>query len=165
MLAGTTAHELFHAKSYKAARLDESGEICLYRSGISMVDRNDPNAKRGGEKEYFGKMEEAIVAECTKKFLQKIETDPLFRDETVAILKIKKWAVHYLRSSGVSEDQLETMIEEIKYIPNPQTIVQQVLSAYADEEYRSAYAAGMLHRLVEEKRWNQWRDIVRGNVG
>lgn len=80
LLASTIAHELFHAKSYKSARVGKSGEdVRAYRSGMAMFDRKDPNEESGDEKEYFGTLEEAIVAECTKKFLDEMAQESLFR--------------------------------------------------------------------------------------
>src|SRR3989344_7722222 len=101
LFASTVAHELFHLKSYKSARVGKSGEdVRLYRSGLSMIDRKDPNEEMGEEKEYFAMLEEAIVAECTKKLLDEIGTDSFFSEEAEAVRKFKDWVVAYYRLDG-----------------------------------------------------------------
>ncbi len=152
MFASSVAHELFHLKSYKAARVSNSGEdVRLYRSGISMVDRKDADAEAGEEKEYFGILEEGIVAECTRKAMDRIGKETLFNEETKAIAKLRDWAISYFRSTGIPEEKLKLLRDELKYIPDPITHVEQILSSSDDEDKRSAYAAGIFHRLVEEK--------------
>ena len=152
LLASVIAHELFHAKSYKAARVGESGEdVRLYRSGMSMIDRKDPDAKAGEEKEYFKKMEEAIVTECVRRFLEKISEQALFREEAKAVAQIKVWAMAYLRRTNVPEDKVVEFGEEIKYIPEPREKVEEVLAYSGKEKDREAYTAGMFRALFENK--------------
>lgn len=153
LFASHVAHELFHANSYKAARVDASGKrIRLYRSGIAMADRKDSSSKKAGEeKEYFGMMEEAIVAECTRKALEKLKEAPLFKEEAEAIQKIGGWAAGHFRSAGVPEEKVNLMLRELKYIPNALERVKSVFAFSYNERKREAYAAGMFSRLAQEK--------------
>lgn len=151
LLASTIAHELFHAKSYKSARVGNLGkDVRAYRSGMAMFDRKDSSEESGDEKEYFGSLEEAIVAECTKKFLDEMAKESLFREEISAIRRFRDWVVGYYRKSELSPQKVEELKNEIKYITNPIEKVEQVL-AYSDkEEDRQAYAAGMFRALYEK---------------
>lgn len=78
------AHELFHKKSYKSARVHESveapdadpgspalGDAELYRSGLQLFDRKDRSVEVGSERVYFSHLEEAIVAESAHKLLMR----------------------------------------------------------------------------------------------
>src|SRR3989338_3274570 len=60
LFASGIAHELFHLKSYKSARVGADGDLHLYRSGLSMIDAKDHAEASGEEKEYFAVLEEAI---------------------------------------------------------------------------------------------------------
>ena len=92
LFARTIAHELFHLKSYKSARVGKSGEdVSVYRSGFSMFDRKDFNEEMGEEKRYFGELEEAIVAECTKRLWNEIKKENIFSEEIKEIEKCKIW--------------------------------------------------------------------------
>lgn len=151
LFASTVAHELFHLKSYKSARVGKSGEdVRLYRSGLSMIDRKDPNEEMGNEKEYFAILEEAIVAECTKKFLDEISKDSAFSEEAEAVKKFRDWVVAYHRSGGIPEEKAKEFERELKYISEPQNKVERVLAFSDDEEERQAYAAGMFEALCEK---------------
>ncbi|MEK7581844.1 MAG: hypothetical protein AAB488_00725 [Patescibacteria group bacterium] len=151
LFASTVAHELFHLKSYKSARVGKSGEdVRLYRSGISMIDRKDPNEEKGEEKEYFAMLEEAIVAECTKKFLDEISRDSEFREEAEAVRKFRNWAVAYYRRAGMPEEKAKEFERELKYIAEPQDKVEMVLAFSDEEEKREAYAAGIFSALYEK---------------
>jgi len=151
LFASTVAHELFHLKSYKSARVGKSGEdVRLYRSGLSMIDRKDPNEEMGEEKEYFAILEEAIVAECTKKFLDEISKDSAFSEEAEAVRKFRDWVVAYYRRSGIPEEKAKEFEKELKYISDPQNKVERVLAFSDNEEKRQAYAAGMFGALYEK---------------
>ena len=151
LFASTVAHELFHLKSYKSARVGKSGEdVRLYRSGLSMIDRKDPNEEMGEEKEYFAMLEEAIVAECTKKLLDEISADSVFSEEAEAVRKFRDWVVAYYRKGGISEEKAKEFEKELKYISDPQDKVERVLAFSDDEEKRQAYAAGMFGALYEK---------------
>ncbi|MBI2064039.1 MAG: hypothetical protein HYT65_03560 [Candidatus Yanofskybacteria bacterium] len=150
LFASTIAHELFHLKSYKSARVGKSGEdIRLYRSGVSMIDRKDQNEESGEEKEYFAMLEEAIVAECTKKFLDEIGEDREFSEEVQAVKKFRNWVVAYYHRRGIPEEKTKEFERELKYIADPQDKVEQVFAFSDDEEKRQAYAAGMFGVLYE----------------
>jgi hypothetical protein len=150
VFASTVAHELFHLKSYKSARVGKSGEdVRLYRSGLSMFDKKDPNEEGGDEKEYFAVLEEAIVAECTKKLLDGISSDSIFSEEIEAVRQFRDWVVAYYRKNGVAEEKVKEFERELKYISEPQDKVERVLKFSHDEEKRQAYAAGMFGALYE----------------
>lgn len=151
LFASTVAHELFHLKSYKSARVGKSSEdVRLYRSGLTMIDRKDPNKEMGDEKEYFAMLEEAIVAECTKKFLDEISKDSTFSEEAEAVKKFRDWVVAYYRRGGIPEEKAKEFERELKYISEPQDKVERVLAFSDDEEKRQAYAAGMFGALYEK---------------
>lgn len=154
--ASAISHELFHAKSYKAARVGKTAEdVRLYRSGISMIDRKT-DVVSGEEKEYFGILEEAIVAESTKRLLDQIKEKPIFKKEAEALDRMRDWITKYLRKTGVPEKKLRLLESELKYIPDIGNIVQRVLTYSNEEEKRAAYAAGTFQRLVEEKKVESW---------
>ncbi len=151
LFASTVAHELFHLKSYKSARVGKSGEdVRLYRSGLSMIDKKDPNEEAGEEKEYFALIEEAIVAECTKKLLDEISGDALFSEEAKAVTNFRDWVVAYYRRGGVPEEKVKEFEKELKYIADPQDKVERVISFSDKDEERQAYAAGMFGALYEK---------------
>jgi hypothetical protein len=162
LFASGVAHELFHAKSPKSARVGKSGDGAhLYRTGISMIDRKDTSVAIGDEKEYFGMLEEAIVAECTKRLLEQITKEEPFREEAEAVKKIWGWVREYHRKGGVSEETLEQMGEELKFIADPQKRIEEVETYSENEVDRQAYAAGMLRRVHEKgevesmERWHE----------
>ena len=116
-----------------------------------MFDRKDFAAEAGEEQEYFGMLEEAIVAECTMKFAARIGVEAPFRKEVEAIKQIGNWAMEFSRRSGAPEEKIKLIEDELKYIPDPENRVRDVLAYSDDEGERSAYAAGMLNRLAEDK--------------
>lgn len=155
--ASGVAHELFHLKSYKSARIGESGEgVRLYRSGISMIDSKDPTERSGEEKEYFAQLEEALVVECTRKSHETIKAHPLFREEAEAIDQIVRLVADQWRRSGVPEEKVVLAQREIKYIPRARERAEQVLSSSDDEGRRAAYAVGMFGRLLKENEIEFW---------
>jgi len=115
-----------------------------------MIDKKDPLKKEGEEKKYFGMMEEAIVVECTKKFLKIISKNEIFREEIEALDSLKKWIASYYRRNGVVEEIVEEFEKEIKYISNPIKKVEDVLAFSEDEVQRSAFTAGMFSSLSKE---------------
>lgn len=151
LFASTVAHELFHLKSYKSARVGKSGEdVRLYRSGLSMIDKKNPDEEMDDEKEYFAMLEEAIVAECTKKLLDEINKDTLFNEETKAVAKFRDWVIAYYRRGGIAEEKAKEFERELKYIADPQDKVERVIAFSDKEEERQAYAAGMFRALYEK---------------
>ncbi len=152
LFASAVAHELFHLKSFKSARIRPNGNPALYRSGLSMIDTKDASEKVGEEKEYFAMLEEAIVAECTRKFLEEIGKDAEFSAEMQAINKLKAWISAYGRSGGLWEEQVKEFENHIKYIPDPEERVKRVLAYHTDEENRQAYAAGMFNALYTDEK-------------
>lgn len=151
LFASAVAHELFHLKSYKSARVGKSGEdIHLYRSGLSMIDRKNPDEEIGDEKKYFDMLEEAIVAECTKKILDEISKDALFNEEAKAVAKFRDWVVAYYRRGGMPEEKAKELERELKYIADPQDNVERVIASSDKEEERQSYATGMFRALYEE---------------
>ena len=153
LFASTLAHEMFHLKSFKSVRLGESeGDVLLHRSGLNLIDKKDPSAKFGEEKEYFGMLEEAIVTECTKKVLDKISQEEIFREEVEVVERFRKWVLAYFKRKGLPEGKIDELDEEFKYIDNPKEQVRQVLASSDDENMRQAYAAGMFGSLYEQGR-------------
>jgi len=151
LFASTIAHELFHLKSYKSARVGKSGEdVRLYRSGLSMFDKKNPDEKVGEEKAYFSVIEEAVVAECAKKLLDEISRDALFSEEASAVIKFRDWVIAFYRRSGVPEEKVKEFEKELKYIADPQDKVERVLAFSEKEEERQSYAAGMFRALYEK---------------
>jgi hypothetical protein len=162
LFASSVAHELFHAKSPKAARVGKSGnDVRVYRTGLSMMDRKDADAELGDEKEYFGMLEEAVVAECTKKLLEQITKEEPFREEAEAVKKIWGWVSEYYRKAGMTEEKIQQVGEELKFIADPQKRIEEVETYSEDEGDRQAYAAGMLRRVHEKgevesmERWHE----------
>jgi hypothetical protein len=150
LFASTLAHELFHLKSYKSARVGSfDKDVHLYRSGLTMLDRKDENEELGTEREYFSMLEEAIVAECTRDFIQKLGNEPFFEEDTLAISKLINWAVAFYRRSGVPEEKIKIIEDEIRYIKAPQSKVAEVVKSYDNEPSRQAYTAGMFTSLFE----------------
>ncbi len=149
--AATLAHELFHLKSYKSASIKEAAEeIRPYRSGFSMHER-DFDKKAGEEKVYFSMLEEAVVAECTKKFLEKVkEKDETLNKEHEANEKLKEWFCNFNLSKGVPEEKIETIKEELIFIPDAEKKVKEINNQYENEEGRQAYAAGLITRLYKD---------------
>jgi hypothetical protein len=162
LFASSLAHELFHAKSPKVARVGKSGEdVRVYRTGLSMMDRKDPDAELGDEKEYFGMLEEAIVAECTKRFLEQITKEEPFLEEAEAMKKIWGWASEYYRKTGMTEEKVQGTGEELKFIADPQERIKEVETYSEIEVDRQAYAAGMLRRIYEKgdvESMERWRE-------
>lgn len=153
MLASCIAHELFHSKSYHSARTAKSAEdIRPFRSGLAMRDRKNPDAARGSEKEYFSMLEEAIVAECTKKFLDKIGEDEQFKEEVDAMKRFKSWVMGYFKRMELPPEHIMAINEEIIYIPDVRVFVDRVLKERPDEESRQEYAAGVLRALHDSNR-------------
>lgn len=151
LFINSLAHELFHWKSYKAARVGDSGDdVRLYRTGVSMIDRKDLNREPSKEKEYFGALEEAIVAECTKKFLEEMDGNNEFNEEAKTIAIIRDWVIAYYHRRGIPEEKAQEILGEIKYIAKPQNKVKEVLAFSDDETKRQAYAAGMFNALHEK---------------
>ena len=119
-----------------------------------MVDKKDPEAERGKEKIYFDELEEAIVAECTKRLLEsgEMQTNPLFVEEAQARDKFLGWVANYFRNTGKSEETIQLIVSETKYIPNAQESVKQVEAENDDEGKRASYAAGMFHRFLQDNK-------------
>ena len=65
-----------------------------------MIEK-DHNEEIGDEKEYFAMLKEVIVAEYTKKFLDKIGKDNTFSEEAEVVRKFRDWVVAYYRLGGI----------------------------------------------------------------
>ncbi len=148
---GTLGHDLFHLKSYKAASIGNSAEdIRPYRSGFSMYER-DFTKEAGKEKVYFGMLEEAIVAECTKKPLKRIkEKDEDLSKEYEANEKLKEWVYNFNLSEGVPKEKIEAIKEELFFVPDAEQKVEKITTEYDDEKSRQAFAAGLIARLSKD---------------
>lgn len=151
LFACSAAHELFHLKSYKSARIGRDAEdVRVYRSGITLTDRKDNSRELGEEKIYFEYLEEAIVSECVKKFYKEVSKNSLFVAEAEAIKKISDWVIAYRLHSEVSEETNRKFELELKYVSNPQEFVAQVLAFSDNEDERQAYAAGSFDSKMQK---------------
>ncbi len=146
LLASTIAHELFHLKSYKSVRvLEDSYQV--YRSGLQMTDVKSSSELTGKEKVYFSHLEEAIVAECTKKFLDELGEESFFAEEYTPLSQLKDWLVKYYQRINVPKHIIKEFEDGLKYIPNPQFYVDKVLNFSEDENEREDYAVGLFNSL------------------
>lgn len=144
LFASSLAHELLHLKSYKSVsidKLDEEKGARLYRSGLRLMDTKDPNELSGEEKEYFAVLEEAIVAECTRKALNELSKEGEFKEESEAVKRIMSWVITYYRRIGGPEEQIKEFEGDIKYIVNPKAKVQMIIDYSPNEKDRQALAA------------------------
>jgi hypothetical protein len=149
LLASTIAHELFHLKSYKSARTQENS-WGLYRSGLQMTDIKNQTKVVGEEMVYFSHLEEAIVAECTKKFLDELGKESFFAEEYTPLSQLKDWLVQYYQRINVPKHIIKEFEDGLKYIPNPQFYVDKVLSYSEDENEREDYAVGLFNSLTTQ---------------
>ena len=144
---------MFHLKGYKSARIGKSGsDIHLYRSGITMVDRKDTEAGVAGvgeEKEYFTVLEEAIVAECVRQFLDIFAEEDGINEELIAFNQIRDYISKYYESIGVDEIRIKVFEQELKYIENSPKILEEIIS-HSDIEERQRYAAEMYANLIKQ---------------
>lgn len=146
VFSGLLAHELFHLKSYKSACVGDVGDdVWVYRSGFSMFDRKNDKTMI-----YFLKLEEAIVAECTKIFLKEIEKEYVSRDEINATKKIKEWITKFAIKKGTYSDEVQMLIEDVNYIDDPQNIVDSVISFSKNESERQSFATGMFDARLKK---------------
>jgi hypothetical protein len=151
VFASTLAHEMFHLKGYKSARIGKSGsDIHLYRSGISMVDRKDIEAEVGEEKEYFTGLEEAIVSECVSQFLDILAEEDGINEELIAFNQIRDYISKYYESIGVDEIRIKLFEKELKYIENTPQILEEIISHSEIEEERQRYASEIYDNLIKQ---------------
>lgn len=150
LFACSIAHELFHLKSYKSARIGEDTEdVRVYRSGITLTDIKDKSKKLGEEKIYFEHIEEAIVSECVKKFYEEVGKNSLFASDFEALKKIRDWIVASRRRAGAPEETNKKIESELKYVSRPQELVAQVLAYSDNEELRQDYASGAVDSKLQ----------------
>lgn len=151
VFASTLAHEMFHLKGYKSARIGKSGsDIHLYRSGITMVNRKDIEAEVGEEKEYFTVLEEAIVSECVRQFLDILAEENAINEELIAFNQIRDYISKYYESIGVDEMRIKVFEQELKYIENSPQILEEIISHSEIEEERQRYASEMYYNLIKQ---------------
>lgn len=145
------AHEMFHLKGYKSARIGKSGsDIHLYRSGISMVDRKDIEAKQGDEEIYFQVLEEAIVSECVRQFLDMLSEEDLFNEDLLAFNQIRDYISKYYKSIGVDEMRIKVFEQELKYIENSPQILEEIISHSEIQEERQRYASEIYDDMIKK---------------
>lgn len=146
--ACVAAHESFHLKSFKSVLTEGEREIGeLYRSGFSMYKNTKIEDNEDEKTIFFGKLEEAIVAECSKKFAEILWKQPGFKYEFASLQIFRDWVMKYHIRHGASEKELAGLAEEIKYIANAPDIVQQVTKQSDDENERQSLAAEMFKLL------------------
>lgn len=149
--ASILAHEMFHLKGYKSARIGKSAsDIHLYRSGLSMVDRKDIEAKQGNEEIYFNMLEEAIVAECGRQFLDMLVEEDGTNEELLAFNQIRDYIIKYYKRIGLDEMKINIFIRELKYIEDSTQKLEEILKYSDREEVRQEYAAGLYASLGEQ---------------
>ncbi len=148
LFATVLEHELFHMKSYKSARLTEGSKtIQLYRSGLSMNAKKNPDENAEQEIEYFGMLEEAIVDECSIKLGDEISHDRIFSEEAKALERLRNWVIQYQQRRGLSNETIDKFKSEFRYLGDPQEEVNKVLAYSQNEEDRQSYAAGLFDGL------------------
>lgn len=139
------AHELFHAKSYKAARIMPDGNPDVYRSGLRVTGKND--------EQFFAELEEAIVVEMTRKFnAESIPTIPSLREEAVSIEKIKAWIRTTLKLYGAFTPAHEARINEVYSIPNIKEFIQFLdtpIDLGTASSHTLGYALGVIDRCLQ----------------
>jgi hypothetical protein len=141
------AHELLHAKSYKAAQVRQ--DVQPYRSGVSVFSRRD-------EAEYLANLEEAIVAEVTRQVYEShIRRSAPFDREVSATEVVKGWLDRSMSAQEVDPADRAIVLSEIYVVPDAEKIVE-VLEGEVEspdpEMYRLGYVAGALRRLLDEDR-------------
>lgn len=151
LLGSLIAHESFHAKSYKAFRVgNQSNETYAYRSGMNMFDRkNDEIADR--YKVYFDELEEAIVAECTKRLcIQESDTSTKFEKEKRAMIEFRGLLVDLLNSKNELTEERKFFIDNIKYVPDPEYRIEAIKNFSDDIDARRGFLHGMLVAFIED---------------
>jgi hypothetical protein len=161
-------HEFFHKKSYKSAQVapnrgflskvfNRRVELDLYRSGLSMVDRKRSSRSKNNAKEYFGDLEEAIVAEMTQKYFRKhIESDPRYAQQysDTVRLKLKLQSLLDKASPGdFPDDAKETLkqrLEDLIFIKDASEIFAEIERTDIDDAYRLGFILGSLSRMSQE---------------
>jgi hypothetical protein len=150
-MAGTIAHELFHAKAYKSWRISsKERRDDLYRHGLQMIDIKNPQAESGTKQKYFSVMDEAIVEKLASQAIELIEQDPLFREESEATKQLLNFYLGFARRNGKSPEFLQRMEDEFRYVSNAQKRLKSVLDFSEDQNDREDYTAGMFKALAEK---------------
>lgn len=138
------AHEMFHLKSFKSILIDKKVEAEVFQSGVSLYLP---------EAELFGELEEAIVAECTRKLHKALAANPLFSTEVAATEQAKErlrpWFIKILKEGGFDEGDVAKVLDEIFSLPVGQELFR-VLEGSETESYKLGYLQGALHRLMQD---------------
>ncbi len=150
-LATVLAHELFHFKAYKSAKITKEGDIKSYRSGIAVSDREK-------EVEYLVEIEEAIIAKVVRKFYEEeIRNNPLFADEVLKTDKVKDWIKKSMQMRDWDENKSQFMLDEIYSMPESDKMLEVLekkdFKGYKGknlEEFKIGYVDGCLKRLIEK---------------
>ncbi len=146
-LASVIVHELLHLKSPKAAQTGEKhDDVRPYRSGLTMFDRKYVEGSDMDEVEYFGELEEAVVAECAKLATEELRMKLLNQEEIAAHEKFLGWIVAFMRRHRKTEDEINLFIDELKDAGITREDVEKIDALPKDEEYKQAYAAGTFSR-------------------
>lgn len=138
------AHELFHLKSPKMAQIS-NGKGVPYRSGVTAFDRS-------GKTEYFAELEEAIVAEMTRRFYEsEVVGSQLFETEIKKTGEIKSWIGKVLDARGVDESMKRKILDEIFFVPDADDMLEVINRHDKTEEYKIGYVNGAFERLLGNK--------------
>lgn len=146
----TLAHEMFHAKSPKAAQIFGEKGLGLYRSGIEMVGRLSADSNIGDGVCYFDILEEAIVSECEKVISIKLVEQNFFKKEIEAIESIKKMVINHLDSINASREDIE-LVNDLCYFENAKEQLQYIVDYSENERLRQIYAFGLINAMVSGK--------------
>lgn len=146
------AHELFHLKAYKSARINKEGETQIYRAGIAMFGIGKGGDKKKVDK-FFGELGEAIVAELNRRFYQEyIRDNHFYAEEVKAVDIIKRWALKSLELRGMPIDERgRALITELITVPNAKEIAA-VLESKKPEEFKFNFIDDILLGFSLEKK-------------
>ncbi|PIT92072.1 MAG: hypothetical protein COU08_04430 [Candidatus Harrisonbacteria bacterium CG10_big_fil_rev_8_21_14_0_10_42_17] len=146
--AACVAHELLHAKSYKAVQVFKDGDIGPYRSGLRVFDRTD-------EGHYFTDLEEAIVVESTDRFFKtELIQNPLFISEINALTVVKRWVKKSMEIRNFSEDRQRDILDQLYSLPHLETIAQALegeVDSDDPEMYKIGYIDSILIKAIQEE--------------
>ena len=148
--ASTLAHEMFHVKAFRSAKIDDAHPIAYtYRAGITLTDTKTPVLEDEKNRIYFAPLEEAIVTECARKALEKLSTQESFKEEYDAVKKIIGWVAGDAEKRGERKQAIDWLKREVKYIPGS---VEKVKLIEAQPEHnRDMYARRIFDTLYDQR--------------
>ncbi len=149
LFASTLAHEMFHTKAFRSAKYDDTHALpYTYRNGVTLTDIKTPVSQGGEKKIYFAPLEEAIVTECTRRALEKLGKQELFKEEYDAVKKIIGWVASDAEKRGEKKQTIDWLKREVKYVPG--SIEKVKLLEEQAEQNRDMYARQLFDTLYDE---------------